>query len=118
MEAKIAIVYVSTHHGNTKKVLEAMAEERACDLYPADRAKDIELDAHQRTFIVYTAGIDFKNYAVSVERILREKAGTYVGRYACRGYDTWGPFGLFGGIGRKHPTDKDLLKAREFIKAL
>ena len=81
-------------------------------------AKDIELDAHQRTFIVYTAGIDFKNYAVSVERILREKAGTYVGRYACRGYDTWGPFGLFGGIGRKHPTDKELLKAREFIKAL
>ena len=148
MKAKIAIVYVSTHHGNTKKVVEAMSEERACDLYPADRAKDvdfseydvvgfasgvyfqslspaiiqlakdIELDARQRTFIVYTAGIDFKNYAASVERILREKAGTYVGRYACRGYDTWGPFGLFGGIGRKHPTDKELLKAREFIKAL
>ena len=49
MEAKIAVVYVSTHHGNTKKVLEAMAEERACDLYPADQAKDVrwlrEIDA-------------------------------------------------------------------------
>ena len=39
METKIAIVYVSTHHGNTRKVVEAMAAERECDLYPTDVAQ-------------------------------------------------------------------------------
>ncbi len=147
MEARIAIVYVSTHHGNTKKVVEAMAEERACDLYPAERAKDVDfskydavgfasgvyfqspspaivklakdigLDGRQRTFVVYTAGIDYRNYAAPLEKILKEKS-TYVGRYSCRGWDTWGPFGLIGGIARKNPTEKDLRKAREFIRAV
>lgn len=148
METKIAIVYVSTHHGNTKKVVEAMAAERECDLYPADRAKDAELSKYdvvgfasgvyfqslspivvqlardlelsdrQRTFIVYTAGINYKNYAAPVEKILREKNGTYVGRYSCRGYDTWGPLKLIGGIARKNPTEQELRKAREFIRQI
>ena len=148
MEAKIAIVYVSTHHGNTKKVVEAMAAERACDLYPAEQAKDVDfskydvvgfasgvyfqslspaivrlakdigLDGRQRTFVVYTAGIDYRNYASSLEKILKEKSATYVGRYSCRGCDTWGPFGLIGGIARKNPTEKDLRKAREFIRTV
>ena len=59
MEAKIAIVYVSTHHGNTKKVVEAMAAERACDLYPAERAKDVDFSKYD--VVGFASGVYFQS---------------------------------------------------------
>lgn len=32
----------------------------------------------------------------------------------CRGFDTWGPLWLTGGLNWRHPGERDLVRAREF----
>lgn len=41
-----------------------------------------------------------------------------VGAFHCRGLDTWGPFGLVGGVSTEHPDAGDLESAREFARQL
>ncbi|MCA1186732.1 MULTISPECIES: flavodoxin family protein [unclassified Saccharopolyspora] len=36
------------------------------------------------------------------------------GTFTCRAWDTWGPFGLVGGLHRRRPDERDLAAAREF----
>ena len=38
------------------------------------------------------------------------------GKYSCKGYDTFGPFKLIGGIAKGHPNEKDLAGAVEFYQ--
>jgi hypothetical protein len=38
--------------------------------------------------------------------------------FACKGWDTWGPFKLVGGINKGRPKEKELDMAREFAKGL
>lgn len=39
---RIAIIYVSLHHHNTKKVIEEMAEQRALDIIKLSEAPEID----------------------------------------------------------------------------
>lgn len=34
-----------------------------------------------------------------------------LGNYGCRGYDTYGPFKLVGGIAKGHPTEEEITGA-------
>lgn len=143
---KIVIIYISSHHDNTKKVVEAMAEERKIDLYTVQEAKNIKLTGYdtigfasgiyyhkfhesimefvkenefnenQQIFTVYTCGINYINYARSIEKIIKTKKSEYIGCYNCRGYDTYSFFEKLGGIAKNHPNNNDLEKARIFIK--
>jgi len=49
---------------------------------------------------------------------LDEKGLTVVGEFSCRGFDTYGPMKLIGGIARGRPSAQDLHDAEEFAKAL
>ena len=44
----------------------------------------------------------------SLEFILKEKKTYIIGKFGCKGYDTFGPFKLVGGIAKGHPDEKDL----------
>ena len=39
-----------------------------------------------------------------------------IGKFSCKGYDTYGPFKLVGGIAKGHPNEKDLEAAVDFYK--
>ena len=41
-----------------------------------------------------------------------------IGKFFCKGYDTYGPFKLVGGIAKGHPDEKDLMAAVEFYKGI
>ena len=142
---KIAAVYVSSHHKNTKKVIDEMSKEANMDLLKISEAKKTDLSNYdaigfasgvyfhklhkgliklaeemnlsdKKVFIVYTCGINYINYARSLEKIIKSKNCEYLGCFSCRGYDTYGFFEKIGGIAKNHPNEKDLIKAREFIK--
>lgn len=49
-----------------------------------------------------------------VADVLAEKGYDVLGSFDCRGYDTWLPLRLLGGIGRGHPDAADLARARDF----
>ena len=57
-------------------------------------------------------------YFSAISGVASAKGCTVLGRFACRGYDTFGPFKLIGGMAKGHPDAADLQNARAFIQAL
>ena len=55
---------------------------------------------------------------VNIEQILNKKHSKVIGKFGCKGYDTFGPFKLVGGIAKGHPDEEDIKNAVEFVKGL
>ena len=67
-------------------------------------------------FLISTYG-GSANYK-SIENILKEKHAKVIGKFGCKGYDTFGLFKLVGGIAKRHPNEKDLEAAVNFMTEL
>ncbi len=140
-----AIIYASVHHGNTKKVVEAIARECEVELIDATKVKEKDLSGYEavgfasgiyyskfhqsvldfasinlyenaKVFYICTCGgtASFK----SIEALAENKKAIEIGRFSCKGYDTFGPFKLIGGISKGHPDHKDIKGAVEFFRGL
>ena len=53
-----------------------------------------------------------------MKTILEEKHADLIGTFSCKGYDTFGPFKLVGGIGKGRPNAKDLAASVDFYRGL
>lgn len=144
---KTVICYYSRHHGNTKKVLEAMAEVGDVELFDVASGEELDLESYdavgfasgiyygkfhqsvvdfaernlpqgKKVFFVFTGGAPKKGNADAVKAAIADKAPVLLGEYFCRGYDTFGPFKLVGGIAKGRPNAEELDRAREFYRAL
>lgn len=144
---KTAIVYVSTHHGNTKKLAEAIAEEYGVALIDGteESAPDLAdydcigfasgiayykfyhdmldlmeacLPEGKKVFFLYTCGIMRPDYTKLASETARRKNCVILGEYGCLGFDTYGPFGLMGGIAKGHPDDAEIRAAVEFFRGI
>lgn len=141
---KTVIIYASIHHGNTKKIAEAIAQAISADLIDITKCDRIDITAYdtiglasgiyyhsfhrkikafiventfapnQSIFTVATCGIGYKNYASEIEKMLKEKQVPYGGHFQCRGFDTFGILGKIGGIAKNHPNTTDIEKAIAF----
>lgn len=142
---KTAICYYSRHHGNTLKVLEAMAHEGDVDLIDVTTRQAVRLENYD--CIGFASGIYFGKFHDSVpafarqylpqgkpvffvctygggkgsgtkviEEIARGKGCPVLGTFGCKGYDTFGPFKLVGGLAKGRPNEGDLEKARQFFR--
>ena len=125
---KTAICYYSRHHKNTLNVLEAMAQEGQVDLIDVTTRQTVRLEDYdcvgfasgiygfdvqkavvefarqylsqgKPVFFVYTYGGAKGNDAKALTEIAREKNCPILGEFSCKGYDTFGPFKLVGGVG-------------------
>ncbi len=145
---KTAIVYVSRHHQNTEKLITEMAKAVSLELFKAEEAEAIDfseyksvgfasgiymgkfhksifmfLEKHKdvlpkKTFTVCTSGRGKGSYAKKISDYLRKKNFTVLGEFECKGFDTFGPFKLFGGLGKGHPDNRDIANGIEFIKKI
>ena len=57
---KTAIIYASPHHGNTKKLIDAIATKHEVTLIDATQTKDQDLSDYD--LIGYASGIYFQKY--------------------------------------------------------
>ncbi len=141
------IVYDSYHHGNTKKVAEAMAEVSGAELCPAADASEKDLSAYdvigfgsgiaygkpyealqkaaarlslggKAVFVFSTSGSGNTRYNEFFEKRLKDAGAVVAGSFTCKGFDTVGPFKLMGGIAKGHPDEADLAAAKAFIAGL
>ncbi len=144
---KSCIVYASTHHGNTKKVVDAIANETGVELIDATQVHEKKLSEYdligfasgifftkfseqvlnfarvnlvkdKKVFFIATAGNPLDINFRAIEEIAEEKNCQVVGRYQCKGFDTFGPFKIVGGIQKGHPDESELAEAVEFYKGL
>ena len=68
---KTAIVYYSQHHGNTKKLLDAIAEKHDVTLIDVVRDKDVDISEYDR--IGLASGIYFSAFAKQIIAFAEEK---------------------------------------------
>lgn len=144
---KAAICYYSRHHGNTLKVLKAMAEENDIDLIDVTSRTAVHLENYDAVgfasgiyyskfhdsvtnfarqylpkgkdvFFIYTCGAKRDGYTRAIAETVTAKNAKVLGEYGCRGFDTFGPFKLVGGIAKGHPNTDELQKAREFYRSI
>lgn len=144
---KTVIVYYSQHHGNTKKLLDAIAAtenvtlidvtaQPTADLSSYDRigfasgiyyssfAKQIvtfaseHLPENNNVFYIYTHGAPKGGFLKAMREIADKKHCKELGEYRCQGYDTFGPFKLIGGIAKGHPTEEEIAAAVEWYTNL
>lgn len=75
---------------------------------------------NRAAFVFSTSGLPLlaKLWHAPLKRLLVAKGYDVVGDFACRGFDTWGPLWLAGGLNRTHPDDRDLQRARSFADRL
>lgn len=140
------IIYASTHHGNTKKVVDAIAKEFDVELVDATavQQKDLSdydligfasgiyaaqfhqqiknfalnnLPNNKKIFYIMTSAMN-KDFSKSMAESVKGKNAEVVGVFTCRGYNTFGPFKLVGGTGKGHPDENDLKDAVEFFRRL
>ncbi|MBQ9334118.1 MAG: flavodoxin family protein [Lachnospiraceae bacterium] len=143
---KVCIVYASTHHGNTRKVVEAIAGEYEVELIDATEVKErdlkdydmigfasgiyaaqfhqsvlnfasVNLPRSKKVFCIMTSAMG-KDFSKGFLKTIENREPEYLGSYYCTGYNTFGPFKLVGGTGKGHPDETDLRKAVRFYEKL
>ena len=132
------------HHGNTKKIVEAMASVASADLIDIIKNEGFDVSDYdvigfasgvyfqtlhekiknyieetdfkkeQRVFLACTCGFGYRDYTKGIKKKLKRKNIQCIGSFQCKGWDTYGIFRKFGGIAKGHPNDKDLKNAQEF----
>ncbi|ETP73679.1 flavodoxin [Lachnospiraceae bacterium JC7] len=144
---RTAIIYASTHHGNTKKLVDAIAKENQIDTIDIIHEKDEDLSRYEcigiasgivfskyypqileylesklptgrKVFFLHTAGDPRENQNASAKKITDERKCEYLGTYFCKGFDTFGPFKIIGGINKKHPDQSDIDGAVKFFDGI
>lgn len=71
-------------------------------------------------FFVYTCGAGARagSFTGEISNAAKAKGAKILGEYGCRGFDTFGPFKLVGGIAKGHPDETELREAKEFYRSL
>ncbi len=143
-----AIIYYSKHHGNTKKLLDAIAAaDPGVELVDATEKHELDLSRYDKigfasgiyynkfaeqiinfakvnlptgkdVFFIATAGNPTKSCFNSIAEVTDGKRCKELGRYISKGFDTYGPFKLIGGLQKGHPTEEEVHAAVEFYKNL
>ena len=144
---KTAIVYYSEHHGNTKKLLDAIAAKHDVTLINVTKSPETDLSGYDRiglasgiyyssfakqllayaeehlpegkdVFYIFTHGAPKGMFLNAVRKIAEAKHCRELGDYHCQGFDTFGPFKLVGGIAKGHPTEDEISGAVSFYEGL
>lgn len=144
---KTAIIYYSKHHGNTKKLLDAISQQHAVTLIDATQASIPDLNEYDRigfasgiyyskfhksvlniakenlpdgknVFFIYTYGAEKDGYTKSITDAVLSHKPNILGEYGCFGFNTFGPFKLIGGIAKGHPDKTELENVLKFYEGL
>ena len=71
-----------------------------------------------KVFGIFTYGNYSDKYANEIKAIAEEKGCKWLGEYGCKGFDTFGPFKLVGGLQKGHPTEEEIQGAVDFYSHL
>ena len=145
---KTLIIYSSLHHGNTEKIGRTIAEALNADIVKFNEVnihtlqdydligfgsgifygkfhksiiefiENIPALPDKKAFIFSTSGQGKEEYNNFIKDKLKEKGFKVLGSFACKGFDTFGPFKLIGGIAKGRPNEDDFLKAKAFAREI
>lgn len=143
---KTVIITASVHHGNTKKIVDAIARDFEIDVVDATQTQSMDLAEYdligfasgvygfqlhptivtfaaanlpkdKKIFLLTTSAMN-KDFSKSFMQAIEDRNATVVGKFSCFGYNTFGPFKLVGGTSKGHPNERDIADAIDFYKGL
>ncbi|MBR6736437.1 MAG: flavodoxin [Oscillospiraceae bacterium] len=143
---KTAIIYHSEHHGNTRKLVDAIADKHEVTLIEAKEAANADLSPFdliglatgiyafrvhpdiqsaadtlpggKKVFLIYTCAMPKDSYQKPVVDAVEKSGCEFTGTFSCQGYNTFGPFKLIGGTSKGKPDENDLSAAVSFFESL
>ncbi|MBR0090745.1 MAG: flavodoxin [Lachnospiraceae bacterium] len=144
---KTAIVYHSYHHGNTMKLVDAIAAKHEVTLIDATKKTEYDLTGfdligfasglygfgiskeivsfannnlpdHKKVFYIYTSGFITDLNLRVLGDLFKAREIDFVGSYHAYGHITWGPFVIGGGSKKGHPTQEEIDGAVAFYEGL
>ena len=147
MSKKTVIIYASTHHKNTYKLVKAISDKHNVDIIDATQQSSADLQYYdviglasgidfgkfyeavenfarhhlpfqKQVFFLQTCAVDRKGFTDSIREIAAQKEAVVLGEYGCKGYNTYGPWKVIGGMNKKHPTQEEIASAVTFFENL
>lgn len=147
MMPKIAIIYASTHHGSTYKLVQAIAKKYSITQIDATETRTADLSEYdligfasgidfgkfydpvvtflesnlphgKQVFFLYTCAKPSHRFTESIKAKAKDKNAVILGEFGCKGYNTYGPWKLIGGMNKDHPTKEEQTKAVFFFESL
>ncbi|MGF7117178.1 flavodoxin family protein [Methanobacterium oryzae] len=145
---KTAIIYKSIHHGNTKKIAKTIAGSLNADIFDLKEAKEdiikeydiigfgsgiyfskphkklikfidsLSDEKTKKAFVFSTSGKKKSEFNDLLKNKLSRKGFEVIGDFNCKGFDTWGPLKLIGGLNKGNPDEEDLINAKKFAESL
>ena len=144
---KTVIVYASKHHGNTFKLIKAISDKYEIAIIDAMKETRVDLQEYdivgfasgidfgkfymeienfarenlplqKEVFFLYTCAMDREGFTDSIKEIALKKDAAILGEYGCRGYNTYGPWKLIGGMNKSHPTENEIQECVNFYEKL
>ncbi|GAA2137192.1 flavodoxin family protein [Nocardioides koreensis] len=97
-------IFRGSHHARLRKYVERLPHVRGT-----------------RAFVYTTSGMGRSQslpWQRSLESVLRDRGFEVVGSFSCRGFDTWLPLRIVGGLNKGHPDAEDLARAGEFAERI
>ena len=147
MDKKTIIIYASKHHGNTYKLVKAISDKHMIKMIDVCKHPVVDLQeydvigfasgidfgkfydeiekfakenlpANKQVFFLYTCAMERKGFTNSMKEIAMEKESFILGEYGCKGYNTYGPWKVIGGMNKNHPTEEEIVSAIDFFEGL
>lgn len=147
MNSHVLVIYESIYQGNTKKIADAFGEELCCKVVTASVAESMnlleypivvlgsgiyftshhprimelarKLQSNQQVIIFSTRGCPYVGkYHDALKAVLTERHVRVIGEFSCRGYDCTGPYNLVHGGNKGKPNERDLWRAKKYIKKI
>jgi flavodoxin len=145
---KSLIIYISTEHKNTEKIAFQIGNKLKADVVDAGKVKIEEIENYdvvgfgsgifygkfhknilrlidglpklkdKKAFVFSTSGQGKAEYNDSLKEKLVEHGFNVIGSFASKGFDTYGPLKLIGGIAKGRPNEDDLKAAEAFAGEL
>ena len=140
------IIYASRHHGNTRKLAEHLAAQYDIALVDAQTVSQVDfakydligfasgmdfgkfyppvtelaqkIPAGKSVYALYTCAREQARYGSEIEEIAAQMQCRYLGKYGCRGYNTYGPWKIIGGMNKEHPSREELEGACAFYEGI
>jgi flavodoxin len=147
-EKKTIIIFESYHHKNTEKIARVLAQALQAKLYRPEQVNISKLSdfsligfgtgiyygkphekvqhfleqlpylKNKKAFLFTTSGLLRDEYTQNIRDRISKKGLLPIGIFACKGYDTYGPFKVIGGLNRRHPDLEDFYNAEIFANDL
>jgi len=69
-------------------------------------------------FFLYTCARVSNRFTETIKTVARKKNAIILGEYGCRGFNTYGPWKMIGGMNKGHPSAIEIQNALLFTESI